>query len=212
VSGRFSGSHHGRICPAQLSAARACRWIRLDRGWLPASAGPGIIMVPGRRSLTPMTKRISTPFRWGFSVWATLTPVEASPSSLTTHTLEAPREETSLAACSREKQESRVEAGPRSATSASVGPLPHRRDPDEARPRDGKRNRHLTRPCCRHQDRVSVASVAWSSWKLCSSRAVVHCPAPKPSVRLLRVFLPSQPLSWEMSHEDMCRNNETEPV
>lgn len=48
ASGRLSGSHHGRICPAQVSAVRACRWIQLDRGCLPAPAGPCIIMVPGR--------------------------------------------------------------------------------------------------------------------------------------------------------------------
>ena len=46
TSGRLSGSHHGRICPAQVSAVRACRWIRLDRGCLPASAGPCIIHGP----------------------------------------------------------------------------------------------------------------------------------------------------------------------
>lgn len=84
----------------------------MDRGCLPASAGPCIIiMVPGRPP--GMTKRTRHRFAGALRLRRhTLTPVEASPWSLTTHNLEAPREEMSLAACSRQKagESSRVSA------------------------------------------------------------------------------------------------------
>lgn len=113
--------------------------------------------------------------------------------------------------CSVQQTESRrVESSLRSATSVS-GPSPIVTITKKG---DGKHNRHWARPC------VVAIRTAFPS-RLSRRRHHGSCAALEqlctahvqpPSVRLLRVFLPSRPLSWELSHKEICRNNETEPV
>lgn len=158
----------------------------------------------------PMTKRNPAPFHWGSpSSPDTLTPVEASPSSLTTHNLEAPREETSLAACSRrfKFKLSRVPAPLRQ----SRAPPPIVTTKEMASITDIGHVHVLSPSGPRFRRVCRVVVVVMEVVQFSGTCAPPPTSKPHQCVCCVYFYHPDR-LSWELSHEEICRNNEIEPV
>lgn len=158
----------------------------------------------------PMTKRNPAPFHWGSpSSPDTLTPVEASPSSLTTHNLEAPREETSLAACSRrfKFKLSRVPAPLRQ----SRAPPPIVTTKEMASITDIGHVHVLSQSGPRFRRVCRVVVVVMQVVQFSGTCAPPPTSKPHQCVCCVYFYHPDR-LSWELSHEEICRNNEIEPV
>lgn len=158
----------------------------------------------------PMTKRNPAPFHWGSpSSPDTLTPVEASPSSLTTHNLEAPREETSLAACSRrfKFKLSRVPAPLRQ----SRAPPPIVTTKEMASITDIGHVHVLSPSGPRFRRVCRVVVVVMEVVQFSGTCAPPPTSKPHQCVCCVYFYHPDR-LSWEPSHEEICRNNEIEPV